>query len=223
MIAGDFFWQVSLSRILLYSDLRPGVSDAVDECLLQQLAGTPCRVGYIPSQSDPKRRYFTKIQERYLELGISDLRYLDLGAEYEPSQVRGLLECDAIHLSGGDPFPFLDAVKKRGFRTHLNQYLDSGGVLIGVSAGAMILSRSLGLADEVKPIRARKNEPKALKLFDFEFYPHFQGDERTASDLACYAKAYKTRVYACDDNGGIFLQDTQTTLLGPVVVFDAVL
>lgn len=195
------------------------MSDPVDACLLEQLAGTPCRVGYIPSESDTKRRYVSKIQDRYADLGISDLRYFDLGDEYDSSELPKLLECDAIHLSGGDPFPFLSAVKDRGFRTHLKQYLESGGLLIGVSAGAMILSRSLGLADEDAAPSKRKHNAPALKFFDFEFYPHFQGDEQTSCELTHYAKAHKTDVYACDDNGGIFLRDGNIALLGPVVLF----
>ena len=191
----------------------------MDECLLHQLAGTQYRVGYIPSESDVKRRYFEKIHDRYLELGISDLTYFDLADEYDSSQLPQLLDCDAIHLSGGDPLPFLESVKRRGFRNHLTQYLDSGRLVIGISAGAMILSRSLGLAKDAKPGSQQKNEPAAMRFFDFEFYPHFQRDDLTTRNLTLYAKSHKTTVYACDDNAGLFLEGDTVTQLGPVEVF----
>lgn len=208
-----------MNRMLLYSDLRPGISDAVDDCLMNQLKGTRCKIGYIPSDSDMKRRYFAKIQDQYLKLGISDVTYFDLGLEYDPQAIKPLLACDAIHLSGGDPFSFLTWVKKREFTSQLKLYLKQGGLLIGVSAGAMILSKSLGLAEEdwmTDKNRPIKHRIKGLNFFDFEFFPHFKQDFKTATALANYKKNHQTQVFACDDDAGIFIQDDQIQLLGSV-------
>lgn len=207
-----------MTRIILYSDFKPGVSDLVDDCLLDQLKGTACRIGYIPSDSDIKRRYFAKVEDRYRKLGISDLMYFDLGEEYEPTSIPQLLTCDAVHLSGGDPVQFLHLVKKRGFGVHLKKYLSDGGLVVAVSAGAMILSKSLGLMT-LEDGQKRLVKQQALRLFDFEFYPHFKQDLKTANGLRQYAASQKTVVYACDDDSGLHFVDGQVRMLGQVEQF----
>lgn len=206
-----------MARIILYSDFKPGTSDLVDQCFLEQLHGSRCRIGYIPSDSDLKRRYFSKIEDQYLKLGISDLFYFDLGEEYNPDSIPRLMDCDAIHLSGGDPFKFLELVKKRNFAKQLTQYLAKGGLLVGISAGAMILSKSLGLADEDQLFgKSRAHAPvvRGLGIYDFEFFPHYKEDDGTRVALAAYAKRTQTGVIACDDDAGVFLSQENVTILG---------
>lgn len=128
-----------------------------------------------------------------------------------------MLQHDAIHLSGGDPRQFLHLIKKRAFATHLKQYLKNGGLIVGVSAGAMILGKTLRLADDEwmdGGIRSPKERTEGLGFFDFEFYPHFQRDVKTAEALALYAKRNNVKVLACDDDGGVFIENGEAHLLG---------
>lgn len=215
-----------MSSILLYSDFRPDVSKVVDDQLLRLLSGRGCRVGYIPSDSDLKRRYFAKVVEHYSVLGISDVVYFDLGEEFDSANISALLSSDVIHLSGGDPVRFLELIHRRNFGEHLRSFQTRGGVLLGVSAGAMILSRSLGLLAIDLPAKSggkNQNLPRpkgGLRLLDFEFYPHFQGDEQTAKRLAHYARTQKTAVYACDDSAGLLVENGIVVPLGEVARFD---
>ena len=209
-----------MSQILLYSDFRPGVSGLMDDELLRLMAGTSCRVGYIPSESDLKRRYFEKICERYEDIGITNVTYFDLGEEFHKENIPDLMSCDAIHLSGGDPEKFLALVRQRGFKDHLKIFLKKGGVLTGISAGAMILTPSLGLLDiDSKNSPSAKPRP-ALKMVDFEFYPHFKEDDATKRALTAYARVRQTRVYACDDDGGIVVNQGEVATVGRVTCFE---
>jgi dipeptidase E len=208
-----------MGRILLYSDFRPGISTKVDDVLLRLLAGTPCRMGYIPSESDTKRRYFDKIRDRYSEIGIMDVTYFDLGEEFSKENIPDLMSCNAIHLSGGDPARFLELVRQRNFHEQLKAFLKKGGILTGISAGAMILTPSLGLIDMEAGRPYSKPKP-ALKMADFEFYPHYKQDDATAKALSHYARARKIRVYACDDDGGILIDDGVVSTLGQVTCFE---
>ncbi|MEI6834847.1 MAG: Type 1 glutamine amidotransferase-like domain-containing protein [bacterium] len=209
-----------MSQILLYSDFRPGLSRLMDDELLRLLAGTSCRVGYIPSESDLKRRYFDKICERYEDIGITDVIYFDLGQEFSKENIPDLMSCDVIHLSGGDPEKFLNLVRQRSFTEHLKTFLKKGGFLAGISAGAMILTPSLGLLDvDSKKNPTAKPRP-ALSMVNFEFYPHFKEDDVTKRALASYARARQTRVYACDDDGGLVVHQGQVTTIGRVTCFE---
>ena len=205
--------------IILYSDFRPGVSDAVDDVMLRQLGGSSCRVAYIPSDSDLKRRYFQKVENDYRRIGISNLFYFDLGEEYSESSVSALFQHDAIHLSGGDPVRFMELMRQRQFGQHLKKYVQTGGTILGISAGAMILTPSLGLLPAVDNTPVLKSSLRALGIIDFELYPHFKADKKTREKLAHYARSKKIRLYACDDDAGLLIKDNEITMLGPVQSF----
>jgi dipeptidase E len=192
----------------------------MDDELLRMLAHTSCRLGYIPSESDLRRRYFEKICERYKDIGITDVMYFDLGQEFRNEHIPELMSCDAIHLSGGDPEKFLTLVKQRGFGEYLKNFLKKGGVLCGISAGAMILTPSLGLFGVDSKKRASVKPLSALKMVDFEFFPHFKEDGATKRALADYARARQTRVYACDDDGGLVVRQGTVTTVGRVTCFE---
>lgn len=200
-------------KIILYSDFKPDVSREVDDALLKILEGSGCRIAYIPSESDPKRRYFQKVQLNYEKIGISDVTYFDLGLEFDSLVIAELLKHDAIHLSGGDPVKFLDQIKMRQFGPILTRYVKSGGILIGVSAGAMILTGSLGLLEAIEGESVPKSCQRALGILDFEFYPHFKQDAVTSEKITRYAKSRKKIIYACDDDAGMLVTDGAITPL----------
>ena len=111
-------------------------------------------------------------------------------------------------------------IRQRQFGEHLKRYLQKGGFLVGISAGAMILTPSLGLLTYFEKKKSASTPQKALKILDFEFYPHFKQDDATTKQLAQYAKAKKTTVLACDDDAGISIKNERIELLGNVTRFD---
>ena len=208
-------------KIVLYSDFCPGISDAVDLKVLDILAKTSCRIGYIPSDSDPSRKYFRRTESQFRKLGLIDVFYFDLGQEYDSRNISKLMSCDAVYLSGGDPQRFLELIESRKFSSHLKKYLASGKLIIGVSAGAMVLSSTLGLASEADDFLAAKRRIGGLKFFGFEFYPHFNTKPSQVTSLQKYAKFHGVEVYACDDSAGLYITDKNTEPLGLVTRIDS--
>lgn len=205
-------------RLVLYSDFNPPRSAAVDDRLLALLEGTRHRIGYIPSESDLKRRYFERTAERYLELGISELSYFDLGTEYDANQVKELVSNDAIHLSGGDPTHFLYLIQQRNFAPVLRDYVARGGILIGVSAGAMLMARSIASCYLFEECRVKLKDMRGLGLIDFEFFPHFEGDAKTVQKLTSYGRKHKVTIYGASDDGGIVVEGDTVELIGAELV-----
>lgn len=209
-----------MGKIICYSDFRPGVSDLVDQRVLDILSKTSCRIAYIPSASDHSRRYFKKVQDHYLKIGIRNVTYFDLGDEFDPSQWSEMLKYDAWHLSGGDPFAFLEVMHKRTFKSHLLTFLNAGKLVIGVSAGAMVLTKSLGLVQEQTHRSSPSKSPRALGLLDFEFFPHFEYNPKQVGFLKKYAQSQRVKVYACDDGGGLEVSDRFVQTIGAVHEFE---
>lgn len=129
---------IFINKLVLYSDQFIGQSEQVDQELKNLLLKDNPKIAYIPSQADPTRKYYNDRIEYYKRIGIHDLMYYDLEHEYDEARIEELLSCDAIHLSGGNTFYFLNSIKKRNFTNHLQRFVENGGVLIGVSAGSIL-------------------------------------------------------------------------------------
>lgn len=203
-----------MATLLFYSDQVVGRSDGVDHELTALLRGTRGRIGYIPSASDLKRRYFAKAQVHYDEIGLGQLWYFDLGEEYAAAAVSELLTCEAIHLSGGDTSHFLMLMQKRNFKGVLRRYVAEGGILIGVSAGAMLMGQSISLCRAFGESSVSLKDEKALGLVDFDFYPHFDGDEKTRKKLLAHSMRAKWPLLACHDTEGIIVAGGEVRYVG---------
>jgi len=73
------------------------------------------------------------------------LLYFDVDKEYDEKKIEELLACDAIFLSGGNTYYFLNSLRKRKFLPKLREYVRIGGILIGVSAGSIIMSKTIDI------------------------------------------------------------------------------
>ena len=132
-------------------------------------------------------------------VGIADLRamaerrlpgfafeYLDGGAEDDrPDRTPGssiarsakttLLASDVIYLSGGNTYYFLHHLRRSGPIPVLREFVARGGVLAGLSAGAILMTPHIGLAgypsfDRDENDVGLRNEA-SLALVDFALPP----------------------------------------------------
>ena len=103
--------------IIFYSDQVISENERLDRRFLELVNKEKPKLAYIPSASDGTRRYYQEKQTYYKKYGIQDLLYFDLNKEYDPTKTDELLSCDAIHLSGGDPFQFLGSIQEKEIRS----------------------------------------------------------------------------------------------------------
>ena len=167
-----------MKKMVLHSDQVEGETE-VDEAFLELVALDNPKIGYIPSKSDLDREYFGRVSDWYGQFGVNSLLYFDLDQEFDKDKIDELLECDAIHLSGGNTYYFLHLMKKRGFLEVLKEFVERGGVLIGVSAGSIIMSETISITEVDDGIHGDQNivgleDLSSLGLNDFDFFPHFQ-------------------------------------------------
>ncbi len=58
----------------------------------------------------------------------------------------------------------------------------------------------------------------ALGLVDFEFFPHWNNDEKYLKQILAYLKKNKNKVcYVCNDNDGIIVKNSDIRVLGNAV------
>ena len=209
-----------MAKLVLYSDQFIEENKKVDKELLNLFNKSNPSIAYIPSESSLTRKYFDEKVEYYKALGIEDLQYFDIDKEYEASRIVDMFKCDAIQLSGGNTFYFLYLLRKRGLIRSLKSFVKNGGILIGISAGSILMTRNINTAglgeDADENIIGIKNKA-ALNIVDFEFMPHWKGSTKKLNLLKKYAEAKKTTVYACKDGDGIIIDGENIKLIGDIL------
>lgn len=105
----------------------------------------------------------------------------------------------------------------------LRKFAQNGGVLAGLSAGALIMTPSIKLAG-IPKFDADENavglrDLSGLGLTNFEFSPHHTENKNREKVLSQYSRKCKSPIYACVDGGGIVVNDQQLTAYGRTTVF----
>jgi len=188
-----------MKKLVLYSDQIPPATDKIDSELVTILGKSSPIIGYIPSSADPQRKYYNERQEYYSRLGMNLTVYFELDNDYHPNLLESLLSCDAIHLSGGNTYYFLHWLRKRKLLLPLRQYVKQGGVLIGVSAGSILMTPDISTSTLCRdePIEG-EIDFSGLNLVDFAFVPHFGSGNMSISipALQKYSRDHQIVVYA---------------------------
>lgn len=206
---------IIIKKLVLYSEQIIGQSEQVDQELKNILAKDNPKIAYIPSQADLTRKYFTERVEYYKRIGINDFMYFDLEHEYDEAKLPELLSCDAIHLSGGNTFYFLNSLKKRNFINHLLKFVEDGGVLIGISAGSILMSETIIAAAIGDDNFIGIKDLNSLGLVDFDFYPHWKNNYDYLEQIISYSIENPNRVcYVCKDSDGIIVNNNSIKFIG---------
>lgn len=208
-----------MRNLVFYSDQIIGKTDKLDRELLRLIGKSNPKLAYIPSCSDINRKYYNEKVEYYRRLGIDNLMYFDIDKEFDESKIHELLQCDAMHLSGGDTAYFLSNIKKRNFDNVLKVYVDNGGILIGISAGSIIMTETI---DIIKIGERYDNfhgltDMQGLGLVSFEFMPHWDSGVYNINEFQNYTANSKRPLYLCNDGDGIVVRDNDIKFIGDII------
>ncbi|SDY83108.1 dipeptidase E [Bacillus sp. 166amftsu] len=207
-----------MRKIVLYSD-QVQEDRKLDYELLRLLNKENPSIAYLRSSSDVTGKYFNYVVKYYRELGISNVEYFDLDKEYDERKINDIFNYDAIHLSGGNTFRFLNSLRKRNLMQPLKYYVENGGVLIGVSAGSIITTKSIDTAQFVDEDIIGLEDRSSLGFVDFDFLPHWSEEqsEKYLDLVRDYSKLKNRTIYACKDGGGIVIDGENIKLIGNII------
>jgi len=210
-----------MKRLVLHSNQIVPESDKVEREWLTLLGKTHPTIGYIPSCNDPERVFFRTQEAYYARLGVEIAVYFELDLAFAPERLIDLLACDAIHLTGGNTFYFLHWLRQRNMLSTLQRYVADGGILIGVSAGAILMTSNIATACLCGDTRPEEDPDwSGLGLVDFAFVPHIDSLSEGSVVIANYARKHQITVYGCRDGDGLIVQDNQIRCIGNVIVVE---
>ncbi|MCR4279288.1 MAG: peptidase E [Candidatus Zambryskibacteria bacterium] len=203
--------------IFLLSMMSP-LDDELRQTLAQEIARRGTTVAYISSnpQSGDRPFYQSTIADYAAISPDIHVDYFDLSNAFTDEMLSGLSSYSAIYLSGGNTFTFMDAARKRGLQPILEQYLADGGVLIGASAGSIMCTSSIELAKFGDENEVGMTDFSGFEFVDFEFHPHFTGDQDERERLAEYQRTHGREIYTCKDGAGLHISNSGVEAFGDV-------
>lgn len=175
-------------------------------------------LSYIPSMTDRRLKYFKKAKEKLSEYGNFQFEYFDIDDFCNIDKIEKIFKSEIIYLSGGNTYYFLNNLKKRYFITRLRRYVKDGGYIIGLSAGAIMMSKDIGAARFGDVDIVGLSDLSSLGLVDFDFMPHWNQDSHYLEEIKEYSKKTGNTVYTCNDGDGIIVRNKKLQFYGDIKI-----
>jgi dipeptidase E len=210
-------------RLVLYSGGYEKGNHRIDEAL-SKLKGNKVRsLTYIPFSHENGLYFYQRIKKRYRKHGFKKFRYFAVDSDFMAKEMNEALKSDVIYLAGGNTFYFLKHLRESGFLKRLVKFARRGGVIAGLSAGAIILTKNIYLAG-YPPHEGDENEVrlknlKGLGLVNFEFLPHFTNSAKTNLAMLKYSRRSKSPIVACPDGSGVLVVSNTLQIFGKVYLY----
>ncbi|MBC75422.1 MAG: hypothetical protein CME64_05335 [Halobacteriovoraceae bacterium] len=210
-------------KLALYSGGHDFENIRMDEALLSMVGNKNPKVSFIPSCSYLSHVDFREYVSQYRKHRIKRFIHFPIDTSFSNVVKEEVFNGDIIHLSGGNTYYFLKHLRKAKMLGALKEFVKRGGVLTGLSAGAIIMTKNINTAgfpsfdrdeneDNVKNLNG-------MGLVNFEFFPHYKNSARYDKELLKYSKKSRNKIYACPDGAGILLNDGMKTFVGKCYCF----
>ena len=159
------------------------------------------KVLYITTASDGESGDKSWIDEEYqtiLDLGINENNI----TEYKIGNDININEYDIIYMLGGNTFYLLDMIRKYNFDKTIKDFIDSGKVYIGSSAGSSILGKTIEIALPFDKNKVNMTDYTGLNMVDGLIYPHCNQYEDYINNIK---ETSKDKLYLLYDGDGIII------------------
>ncbi|PEA54340.1 peptidase E [Bacillus pseudomycoides] len=203
-----------MSKLLLTSN--GFFTEQIKKQFLQLIEGkfSNLKVSIITMASPPKEnnQYARKAKEVFIQMGFHTIDFTDL--EYDDPKT--LRQYDVIYINGENPFYLLYHKKKSGCDRILKSLANQNVIIVGVSAGAVILGPSIDIVNYFTPQINTINlkDLTALGLMDTYISPHYDREdlfpnnaEKTIEDrIVAFETLNKCTVVRVSDNQSILFK-----------------
>ncbi len=156
-----------------------------------------------------------KEKNYHVERCCKELAYLGLETDlfdFDAQPAERLLEYGVVELMGGNPYYLLRSIREHSGADVLRQIAEKG-LLIGWSAGALVLGPTLGLIDQYSPEMntVGLTDLRALGLAQVQILPHYSKFSTRFDNFEGRCRAYEEqhncKVVRLEDGEGVFAGD----------------
>lgn len=163
-----------MSKILLTS---AGFENPIvgDEFLnLVNKTTSTIKVLFIPtaSRTEEELYYVEKSKEELLSIGIEEENIITFNLDYTLSEEE-LNKFDAIYVCGGNTFYLLHRVRETKFDKVIMDFVSSGKVYVGVSAGSLLAGPNIKIKDLYMDNDIGIKDFRGLNITNITVIPHY--------------------------------------------------
>lgn len=210
-------------KLVFYSGGLEKENRLLDKDFVQLIGKKNPVVTFIPSSSYLSEQEFKAFVKHYSKFKISRFIHFPIDVPFDKILFQEVMRSDAIHMAGGNTFYFLNCLRKAKLLKDLRAFAKRGGVLTGLSAGAIMMTENIEMASYPEFDRDENvvniSNLSALNLVDFYFFPHFKNSKRYDTAFKKYTRLHEKTIYACPDGSGIVLDGEELRFVGKCFVF----
>lgn len=180
---------------------------------------------FIPNSSVDGEVEFEEFVASYTPFGVRRFLYFPLDVPFDPVISSAVLKSQLIHMGGGNTFYFLKHLRRSKFLTKLKNFVKEGGVLTGLSAGAIVMTPTIETASfpsfDCDVNEENLRNLKSMGLSGFHFFPHYRASKRYDRELAAFSKKLDMPLFACPDGAGIICEGEEMIFCARTIGFIA--
>lgn len=210
-------------KLVFYSGGDDVDNVKLDESLVNLSGKTNPTLTFIPSSHYHSNEDLEDIMRSFSKFGIQKILKWEIDRPYPEVLKRTALSSDIIYLGGGNTFYFLKYLRKSGLMKDIKDWVKQGGILCGLSAGAILMTKDIETAGFPSFDRDDNDENiknlNALDLVDFTFFPHYKNSKRYDQELMKYSEGKEAPIYACPDGSGVVIDQEKLKLVGKIACF----
>jgi dipeptidase E len=205
-------------KLVFYSGGDDKENFLLDRTFVELLGKKNPVVTFIPSSSYLSDQEFKVFVRHYSKFKITRFIHFPVDVPFDRIILQEVMRSDAIHMGGGNTFYFLNSLRKAGLLPQLRSFAERGGILTGLSAGAIMMTPNIEMAayhdfDRDENTVNLKNL-SSLGLVDFLFFPHFRNSPRYDAVFKKYTRGNEKMIYACPDGSGVAVIESEIRFIG---------
>lgn len=210
-------------KLVFYSGGDEKDNRHLDKDFIQLIGKKNPVVTFIPSSSYLSEQEFKVFVKHYSKFRISRFIHFPVDVPFDKILFQEVMRSDAIHMGGGNTFYFLHSLRKAKLLPQLRAFVKRGGVLTGLSAGAIMMTENIQMAAYPEFDRDENtvgiSNLSAMNLVDFHFFPHFKNSPRYDVAFKKFTKLHNKIIYACPDGAGLVVDGEELRFVGKCYAF----
>lgn len=174
----------------------------------------------IISTSQPKLKekhpQMIAVKKSFQDMGFANVEFIDIEFE-EKHKLKGF---DVIFLNGGYPFYLIYHLKKSGADILLNELINQGKVVIGLSAGSIALGPDNAMCNYIYPEdnSFSVTDLSALNAVDIRIFPHYKEhceiNPSLEEMISSFQEDYNCKVTRLNNDQAIMVLDDIIEMIG---------
>lgn len=132
-----------------------------------------------------KHRTLKSSIKEFTKLGIKRKNIKFVNLRYIRKKIKKIEDVDIFFSYGGNTFYILDRVRKTGFDKIIKNFVKKGKLYIGLSAGSIIVHKTIesaGYGRDGDPNKIKLKNLKGLNLTNIAIFPHYKNKKKKEID-----------------------------------------